>query len=275
MNRTPSKNGEGVVFLHDKREIEAFLRKDARLNIYAIGDLDAFFWDHTAWLGLKNGGRLKSLALLYTGGSTPTLLALCGAAGRPWAQRLLSSAAGLLPRSFYAHLSSGLAGSLTGSRALTSHGTHYKMTLTAKKRALAVPVSWTVPLKKRDLPALLEFYGASYPGNWFEPAMLATGMYFGIWEGKKLAAAAGVHVYSEKYKVSALGNIAVRPDMRGRGLGKLVTARVCRELIKRTELVGLNVKTGNNAAIACYESLGFGITGVYEEYSARPPRTAP
>ena len=90
-----------------------------------------------------------------------------------------------------------------------------------------------------------------------------------IGRGDKLAADAGVHVYSRKYKAAALGNITVRPDLRGRGLGKKVTARVCRELLKRTELIGLNVAAGNASAIACYRSLGFEKTHAYEEYYAK------
>lgn len=257
-----------LVFLHDKGRIESFLRKDARLNIYGLGDLDDFFWDHTCWLGLKSAGRLKSLALLYTGGSTPALLALCGAKARPRARELLRASARLLPKSFYAHLSPGLADALAATHALRTHGAHYKMALTDKKRVLAADTSGTEALSKRDLPALLEFYARSYPGNWFEPGMLATGMYYGIRESGVLTAAAGVHVYSEKHEVAALGNITTRPDMRGRGLGKKVTARVCRELLKKAGLVGLNVKADNKAAISCYKSLGFEITDLYEEYSA-------
>jgi len=263
-----------TVFLHDKAGIEAFLRKDPKRNIYLLGDLDDFFWEHTAWLGLKSSGRLKALALLFTGSAEPTLLAFCGPGTRPWALELIRSSARLLPKSFYAHLSPGLDAALAKTHALTSHGAHYKMALAGKKRVLDADTSGTMPLSRRDLPALLEFYGRSYPGNWFEPRMLETGMYYGLKEGGGLAAVAGVHVYSEKYKAAALGNITTRPGLRGRGLGKKVTARVCKELLKRARLVGLNVKADNSAAIACYRGLGFEITGAYGEYSAevRPCR---
>ncbi|OGR65943.1 MAG: hypothetical protein A2X31_01205 [Elusimicrobia bacterium GWB2_63_22] len=263
------KDKNKTVFLHDKAEIAAYLRKDAPLNIYSLGDLDDFFWEHTSWLALKSAGEIKSLALLYTGSSVPTLLALCGAGGRARALELIAASSHLLPESFYAHLSPGLAGGLAKTCALESHGLHHKMALVDKQRALAADASGTAALCAGDLPALLKFYAKSYPGNWFEPRMLATGMYYGVWESGKLAAAAGVHVYSRKYKAAALGNITVRPDLRGRGLGKKVTARVCRELLKRTELIGLNVAAGNASAIACYRSLGFEKTHAYEEYYAK------
>ncbi len=126
-----------TVFLHDKAEIAAYLRKDAPLNIYSLGDLDDFFWEHTSWLALKSAGEIKSLALLYTGSSVPTLLVLCGAGGRARALELIAASPHLLPDRFYAHLSPGLVGGLTKTCALESHGLHHKMALINKKRAMA------------------------------------------------------------------------------------------------------------------------------------------
>ena len=62
--------------LHDKVEIEAYLREDVDLHLYSIGDLDDFFWPHTSWFAAKSGSDLRAVALLYTGLSLPTLLAL-------------------------------------------------------------------------------------------------------------------------------------------------------------------------------------------------------
>ena len=257
-----------TVFIHDKAEIESFLRKDVRQNLYSLGDLDDFFWNYTAWFGLKSADRLKALALLYTGASSPTLLAFCAGKDRRSYAELLSSCARLLPRSFYAHLSPGLGKALCGAYKLKSHGVHYKMALTDKKKLMAADVSDTAALSKRNLPELLKLYAKSYPGNWFEPRMLETSMYYGIRAGGVLAGAAGVHVYSPKYKAAALGNITVLPDQRGKGLAKKVTARLCRELLKKADHIGLNVKAGNEAAISCYRALGFKIISSYEEYSA-------
>lgn len=62
--------------LHDKVEIEAYLREDVDLHLYSIGDLDDFFWPHTSWFAAKSGSDLRAVALLYTGLSLSTLLAL-------------------------------------------------------------------------------------------------------------------------------------------------------------------------------------------------------
>ncbi len=62
-------------------------------------------------------------------------------------------------------------------------------------------------LTAADLPALQTLYAAAYPGNWFDSRMLGTGQYVGIWQGDRLMAVAGIHVYSPSYKIAALGNI--------------------------------------------------------------------
>lgn len=110
------------------------------------------------------------------------------------------------------------------------------------------------------------FYGQSYPGHWFDPRMLDTGQYFGIRDAGELVCAAGIHVHSPEYGMAALGNIATRPDRRrGRGLALRATARLCQSLLSEVNVVGLNVKADNRAAIACYEKLGFKAVAEYQE----------
>ena len=73
---------------------------------------------------------------------------------------------------------------------------------------------------------------------------------------------------SHVYKVAALGNIATRPDCRGRGLATIVTARLCQELLRAgMECIGLNVRSDNRSAVACYERLGFERVADYGEYT--------
>ncbi|MBI4727464.1 GNAT family N-acetyltransferase [candidate division TA06 bacterium] len=119
-----------------------------------------------------------------------------------------------------------------------------------------------------DKQEILNFYSSSYPGNWFDIRMLETGQYFGIRDKGRLVSIAGIHVYSPAYKVAALGNIATKPEFRGKGLGTKVTAALCRNLLKMVNIIGLNVKADNTGAIRCYRKLGFEITGEYNEFMA-------
>ncbi len=252
------------VQLHDKNQIEAFLRRNVYLHIYAIGDLDEFFWPYTTWFARRDDGRIRQIALLYSGSQLPALLAITD--GRIDEMRdFLNSVAPLLPRRFYSHLSEGLSHLFAGMYHLDSHGIHCKMGLTDRSRCDRVDTAGVESLSKSDLHDLEKLYALSYPGHWFEPRMLETGQYYGFWQDGKLVSVSGVHVYSKVYRVAALGNIATHPDHRGKGLASKVTARLCQSLLQTVDHVGLNVKTDNRSAIGCYERLGFEPIATYEE----------
>jgi predicted GNAT family acetyltransferase len=95
--------------------------------------------------------------------------------------------------------------------------------------------------------------------------MLQTGRYYGVRDAGRLLSVAGVHVHSPAMRVAALGNIATHPTARGRGLAAAVTARLCAELLRECDHVGLNVKADNQPAVACYSRLGFAPVAEYEE----------
>jgi len=88
-----------------------------------------------------------------------------------------------------------------------------------------------------------------------------------VMNNNRLISIAGIHVFSTKYNVSALGNITTLPEFRGKGYGKMVSARLCKSLIEEgiTD-IGLNVKKDNIAAISSYERIGFRKTSVYNEF---------
>jgi ribosomal protein S18 acetylase RimI-like enzyme len=250
-----------LVSLHDPRAIEAVLRRDVLLNLYALGDLDPFFWPHTTWYGLADG---TAVLLLYAATETPTLHALSGPPFDPL-RDLLRAAWGVLPPRVYAHLTPECAGALAPRFRAESHGRHLKMALRDPARLAAVNTSPVVPLSPADADELRAFYARSYPRNWFDPRMLQTGRYYGVREGGELLSVGGVHVHSPAMRVAALGNIATHPEARGRGLAAAVTARLCAELLRECDHVGLNVKADNAPAVACYERLGFEPVAEYEE----------
>jgi ribosomal protein S18 acetylase RimI-like enzyme len=261
-----------VVCLHAKHEVEDFTRRNPLLYLYHLGDLDDFFWPHTTWLALRQGGEVRQLALLYTDLSMriPTLLALADEP-RSLMRDLLRALLPVLPRRFYAHLTEGLADAFADDYRNQCHGAFRKMGLTDPSRVAGVDASAAQALTTADLDDVLALYRASYPGNWFVPRMLETGCYFGIRRGRDLVSAAGVHVYAPQYKAAALGNITTHPDLRGQRLATTVTARLCQELLHAGIVhVGLNVKADNQSALACYQKLGFEHVADYGEYTLEP-----
>ena len=252
------------VCLHNKLEIERFLRKNIYLHLYSIGDLDDFFWPYTTWYGLKTDGQLKAVVLVYTGLPIPTVLAISEEYAAM--EELLKSIEHLLPFRFYSHLSPGLENVLNSYQVTKTFGEHYKMALSDKTRLARYDGSGIVPLHKKDLDEIQALYLESYPGNWFDPRMLETKQYFGLKEENQIVSIAGIHVYSPQYKVAALGNITTLPAFRNRGYGKRVTVKLCQSLLQEGIDIGLNVKSDNLSAINCYEKIGFEIIASYGEY---------
>ncbi|MEM7159864.1 MAG: GNAT family N-acetyltransferase [Myxococcota bacterium] len=264
-----------AIRVDDKAEIERFVRRDPALHLYELGDLDPFFWPHTTWLGLRDErGELSALALLYTGTTLPTLLALGGPDGG--ARRdLVDAMLERLPSPIYAHLSPGLLGRFGSAWSAEPHGRHLKMVHRHRARLDDVDTEQVQPLHGEQLDEIQAFYARAYPGNWFDARMLQTGHYVGLWQAGSLVSVAGVHVFSPRYGVAALGNITTAPECRGRGLARRVTAALCRGLYREVELIGLNVKADNVSAIACYERLGFATIGEYDEVAlTRRPASA-
>jgi len=251
-----------TVCLHDKKQIENFLRQNLYLHIYSIGDLDDFFWSNTCWYALKNDNEIKAIVLLYTIKPFPTLLAF--SENIELMHELLKSISHLLPPKFCAHITSGAQDPLKDSFILDSHGTFCKMALSNKTLLNNIDTSNTIQLTSSDLQDILDLYETS-PGNWFDPRMLETNQYFGIKHDGKLISVAGIHVYSPQYKIAALGNIVTDPNFRSKGFGKTVTACLCISLLENVDHVGLNVKADNKIAIAMYEKLGFEAAASYEE----------
>lgn len=247
-----------------RANIEAFLRRAPYLHDYELGDLDPREAAHTTWFA---DDPVRAVALLYHGLVTPTLIALVAAgndAGRMRA--LLASVARGLPRRYIAHLSAGLIESLAPARA-ESLGDHWKMGLTAAAAPASTAAGEAIAqLMPGDADDVVRFYAESYPDSYFEPVNLVRGPYLAIRDRHGIAAIAGVHAYSPATRVASLGNIATRPDARGRGYARRVTAALCDRLRAEIDVIGLNVRADNAAAIACYRAVGFERLGEYGEW---------
>jgi ribosomal protein S18 acetylase RimI-like enzyme len=253
------------ICLHEKSEIEPLLRgDDVWLHIYEIGDLEEPFWHHTTWYTLPQKGP-RPVLLLYSGLSLPTLLGLTKKHA-DLLEDLIRLTMPLLPLRFYAHLSPGLSSAFEELSEVEPQGEFIKMSLRDPRRLGNVDTAEVVPLGHEQSAELQRLYEIGYPGHWFEPHMLKTGFYYGIRRDSQLVCAAGVHVCSPTQQVAGLGNVATHPRYRNRGLARAACARLCQDLLRTVDHVGLNVKADNSAAIACYRRLGFEQTAGYEEH---------
>jgi ribosomal protein S18 acetylase RimI-like enzyme len=260
----------------DLAAIEAHLRRAPYLHAYELGDLDPHERPHTTWFASASGGAsagasIDAVLLLYRGLATPTILGL--ADGDPAAlHALITAHAHELPPICYAHLTEGLTAALAPRYRVELLSHNLKMALTGavgepgSTGALGEPGAAIHRLTPADADEVVRFYREAYPASYFEPVNLVRGPYLAVRDDRGIAAIAGVHVYSPALRVASLGNIATRPDARGRGHAGRATAALCRLLRAGADVIGLNVRADNAPAIACYRRVGFEVRHRYDEW---------
>ena len=241
------------------------------MHAYELGDLDDFFWPHTRWLAWEPDGQIEQLALLYDEPDPTVLLALEEEPAAGMAE-LLREIAPTLPRTLYAHLSPGLVSALAPSLvASTDQVPHHKLGLVDPSRLEGHDAAVDL-LGPSDLDEVERFYADAYPGTWFHARMLETGRYVGIRRDGSLVCVAGVHVWSPTWRVATLGNVATLPEARGQGLATAACAQLCRLLLDDgIDVVSLNVRADNDAALRAYEKLGFERVADYVEVTFSAP----
>lgn len=247
--------------IRDKIGIYRFLSRTPDLQLYTIGDLDDFFWPHTTWYAIFDKEEIQSIALLYSG-MTPLTLLLSYDKDPFYPNELLKSVRHLLPDKFNVHLSPGLINVFGRENIIEDYGHNYRMILTGNPENIID--SNIKRLEISDLRKIKELFDVAYPDNWFDSRMVETGKYFGYFNAGMLIGIAGIHVYSSEYRIAALGNIATHPDFRGQKTAYKLTSALCCNLKNTVDIIGLNVKSDNLAAIKCYENVGFRIRSIFD-----------
>ncbi len=260
--------------MEDRGALERWLRRDAALHLYELGDLDDFFFPNTEYLGLFEGDTMRALGLLYDASDPTVLVAMGRDADHAALHALLEALRDRLPTRVYTHLAPGTRAALASAFDVGPVVPHDRMVLVDRAAIDAVDTSMACALDSADEREIFELFARAYPGNWFVPRMLETGTYFGVRRasgaaaGGPLVAVAGVHVVSRSMRVAALGNITTDPHARGQGLARVATAAVCKALAPHVDTIGLNVESTNAPAIALYRRLGFETVAVFEEAMA-------
>lgn len=107
-----------------------------------------------------------------------------------------------------------------------------------------------------DETAVKELLEASSPTASALPGDAAVRRWVGVRDGGRLIACAADT--SAATGVGHLSSIAVHPDLRGRGLGRTVTAALTRRLFEDgCDLVTLGMYASNSTGRAMYDALGF------------------
>jgi len=228
--------------LTDILSIRSILRRDPDWCVYALGDLAPSMFPKTQWF-------TPDLALVLHDYGTNILFA----AGTGSIREALDHV------SWPVHLQVQADAWDEIARLAAVAGQRRMWRMTWRERTTA-PLGRAVRLSTADVPALVKLYGdgeaTGEAPDFFYPSMVTDGVFFGVYQGSDLVAAAGTHLFAPEEDVTAIGNIYTMRDRRGQGLGRMATSAVL-EAVKDIKTVGLNVRADNPAALHLYESLGF------------------
>jgi len=237
----------------DRAALRARLLADRAWSLYALGDLAPGLFEHTAWRVGDDG----ALLMVYSGLAIPVLFAI-GPSGSVAA--LLDELSG--QRQLYLLIKPEIL-PLIRERFHISHETAmWRMVLDPAR--FTRPDTDAVPLSLADYPALLRLHAdgaaAGEAPDFFAPSMVEQGVFYGLYDGMELVAAAGTHIVAPGEGVAAVGNVYTRRDRRGRGLARQVTGAVTAELMQRMPkdaVIALNVIQTNARAVSVYRRLGY------------------
>lgn len=125
------------------------------------------------------------------------------------------------------------------------------------------------PMVKKDIEQILAIENCSFPSPWIENSFLNElqnkfAVYYVALRGDQLIGYAGMWLFSGEAHITT---IAVHPDFRGQGLGKImmdILTNHARDVGAETML--LEVRPSNIPAINLYKGLGFRRIGWRKNY---------
>lgn len=230
-------------------DVRAFFERDRLLAAYALADLDPQNVDSARWWVARRGRDLVAAALLvevlpfrpcFAMGETEALAAI------------------------FRDLSEARLVVATPPKGRLAVERSYRFERADLMRRMAVDLASFRPrithpltrLGSEHLEDIVELYGEA-SRTYFTAGRLAREIYLGIYEGGRLASAAGTHVRSAEAGIAAVGNVLTRIPFRDRGMATSVTSGVTDAALAEHRDVVLNVRQGNAPAISVYERLGY------------------
>ena len=126
------------------------------------------------------------------------------------------------------------------------------------------------PMRTKDLKGVLRIEESVFPQPWShrlfveELSQRTSRAYRAAWVGRSLVGFAGQMFIDDE---SHVNNIAVDPSWQGRGLGAVILADLVRTALDRgARHLTLEVRVGNEPAIALYQRFGMAPVGVRPNY---------
>src|SRR5438105_14353826 len=248
-------------------EARAFLERDRLMAAYALADIDQPEIEGARWWIARRDGDIAAVVMVVEG----LPFRPCFATGASDGLAAIFREAIREPRVLLA----------TPPRSRGAIEMTYRFERVDHMRRMYVNIQRFRPhinhevrrLRGDDLDAVIEFYGHT-SRIYFTPARMEREIYFGVFVGEALVAAAGTHVRSTKSGLAAVGNVLTRLAYRGRGMAQTCTSAVTETALEQHREVVLHVREDNSPAISVYERLGYQTHGQFIEGPAarRPGR---
>ncbi|MEX1021909.1 MAG: GNAT family N-acetyltransferase [Dehalococcoidia bacterium] len=239
-----------VTGLRDRRAIEAHLSDDRAFAAYALGHLEPELFAHAEyWAAEGPSGPAVVMHARALGPVTVTV-------GDPDAVAAILS---LHPGMRLGYLSTAAPEHVRvlGRTHIVTDALHM-MRMSVNPVTFEDAAGHVRRLRGHDVMRLNDLYAADSAPTRYGAETIERAIYYGAFEGDRLASVAGTHVVSPAQSIAVVGNVLTHPAHRGRGLATRVTAAVTRELLARgcSEIV-LTVDPENAPAVAAYSRLGY------------------
>lgn len=231
-------------------DTRAFLERDRLMAAYALADLDPQSGDRARWwLARREGEAVACVLVVEMLPFRP-----CFATGDSEALVEIFREAIKEPRII-------VAAPIPARLAIESV---YRFDRCDRMQRMAVDLATFRPrvnhtavrLGPEHLDDVLDLYGNA-SRSYFTTRRLEREIYYGVYAGRSLVAAAGTHVRSTELGIAAVGNVLTRLAYRGRGLATTCTSAVTEAAFEQHSDVVLNVRHDNGPAVAVYTRLGY------------------
>ena len=239
----------------DAAELRVALSRDRVAAAYQIADLDSEYGRFCRWFGAgPEGEELEAVVLLYTALSMPVVLTYGTPRG---VEAIFDTFHTDVPGRMLIHMQPDHLDGVHAHFHCEDLRPMLRMGMRREDFQSGHADVGVEPLRVIDIGEIIDLY-RFYPDNFFEPAQIESGHYYGVRRDGRLVSVAGIHVFSPESKVACLGNIVTHPDYRGQGLSSACTCHLCSALIEAgAEVFALNVARHNRSAVRVYRKLGF------------------
>lgn len=246
-----------VKIIHNAHVVFEYLKNKTRYDyIYQLSNLSDNLWKSVICFGLFDGYEIKEICMLNINYDIPVLLA-ASFNNEKYSIELIKRIKKFLPSRFYTHIDKAVLQAVFSKNKIYELEEYMNMGLSDYALLDKKAANKAVRLGFKNIGKIKKLIEESYPEAWLDDELVKLNENFGIYSDEKLVSFAGIHAYSEQYKVAAVAHVTTHPEYRKRGYAEEVVAALSKSLMGKIDYIGLNVKPDNFQAVNCYKSLGF------------------